>query len=89
MTSVLLVDGPQGGKWWQISAEDKERGYLTCYTLMNPGATPPAGESKTPVFDRALGLPTPNIATGYYRPRENGDPLLWYYTPKPTPKRIF
>lgn len=84
MTAVAhLIDGPMGGEHRAISDQEQAQGFLTVFIQTRPPA------SATPVFDAALGLPTPEPAKGIYRPRPGHDPSYWYWTPNPPTRRKF
>jgi hypothetical protein len=62
---VLLSGGPRSG---ERAVLDPDQAKLRYIAYGHPAVTGAGKPSKTPVFDRALGVPTPEPSTGYYRP---------------------
>lgn len=86
---INLVGGPRGGEQVTLTAGDAERRYIPLaigYAGPRHPADPKDGASKTPVFDKALGFPTPEPGMGYYEPTQIKH--VWKWTIRPVGARV-
>lgn len=87
---VYLSGGPESGSYRVLTEQEAAQSYIAVRIQsaapdnQNHLRTPPA--STTPVFDRALGIPTSEPSTGYYRPNNPHSSHgrgFWFWHPVP------
>lgn len=79
---VRLNGGPDNGEWHRLTAAEAAQQYIAYH----PGTTEPA-TSTTPIFDKAIGRPSPEDTAGVYRPRWNIPGSTWDWQPTPPARR--
>lgn len=83
---ITFRGGPQDGVEHILTGSDIERGYIPAIipsAAPRHPADPKDGVSKTPIFDRALGMPTPEPGVGSYTPSNANHAWHWYWHPQP------